>query len=163
MRRIATVFASLAVAGCAAFTGGGGGIQDSAWASARVNPDTLMRIVVTQLEHHGYAVQPLGPRSVMTVPRPVPVHLQDSSAPQQAPRQWVVRVNVDQVPFMGNSRVEVSGFLLPQQGSGATTAAGANTQTLDRATVVTSENRRMFAEVETVSRWIADAAKRHGK
>lgn len=160
MRRIATVFASLAIAGCAAFSGGGGGVQESAWASARVNPDTLMRLAVTQLEHHGYTVQALGPRSVMTIPRPVPVHMQDAAAPQQAPRQWVVRVNVDQVPFMGNSRVEVAGFLLPQTGGTSTQAGGA---TLNEATVVTSRNRRMFAEVETVSRWIADAAKRHGK
>ena len=159
MRRIAIVFAVMAMAGCAAFTGRGGGIQDSAWATARLDPDTLMRIAVTQLEHHGYTVQRLGDRSVMTVPRAVPEYLQNASASSTPAQQWVVRVNVDKVPFMGNSRVSVTGFLLPS--GGTATAAGGTTATLERATTVTSENERLFAQVETVARWIGDAAKRH--
>lgn len=159
MRRIAIVFTSLALAGCAAFSGGGGGIQESAWASARLNPDTLMRLAVTQLEHHGYSVQRLGNRSAMTVPRPVPAYLRDTSAASTPAQQWVVRVNVDQVPFMGNSRVEVTGFLLPSADAPAAGADGS--AVLARATTVTSQNRRMFGEVETVARWISDAAKRH--
>src|SRR5687768_18570405 len=80
MRRIAVVFATLAIAGCATFGGRGSEIQDAAWATARVNPDTLLRIAVTQLEHHGYSVQKLGERSVMTVPRTVPNYLRDAGA-----------------------------------------------------------------------------------
>ncbi len=161
MRRFAVVFAALALAGCATLGGRGGEIQDAAWATARLNPDTLLRIAVTQLEHHGFSVQPLGERSVMTVPRTVPNYLRDASGAAAPAEQWVVRVNVDQVPFMGNSRVAVSAFVLP---TGGTAAAGAaNAAVLERATPVTSENERMFREVETVARWISDAAKRHGK
>ena len=161
MRRFAVVLATLAIAGCATFGGRGGEIQDAAWATARLNPDTLMRIAVTQLEHHGYTVQRLGERSVMTVPRTVPNYLRDASAPAAPAEQWVIRVNVDQVPFMGNSRVAVSAFLLPSGGA-ATTAGTSGAAALERATPVTSENERMFAQVETVARWISDAAKRHG-
>ena len=159
MRRIATVFATLAIAGCATFGGRGSEIQDAAWATARVNPDTLLRIAVTQLEHHGYTVQKLGERSIMTVPRTVPNYLRDAAAATPPAEQWVVRVNVDQVPFMGNSRVAVSAFVLPKAGSGTATAA--NAAVLERATPVTSENERMFSEVETVARWISDAAKQY--
>ena len=159
MRRISVVFAALAIAGCATFGGRGGEIQDAAWATARVNPDTLMRIAVTQLEHHGYTVQRLGERSVMTVPRTVPNYLRDASTAAPPSEQWVIRVNIDQVPFMGNSRVAVSAFVLPPGGSAGATAA--NAAVLERATPVTSENDRMFREVETVARWISDAAKRH--
>lgn len=158
MRRIAIVFATLAIAGCATFGGRGSEIQDAAWTTARINPDTLMRIAVTQLEHHGYTVQRLGEGSVMTVPRTVPNYLRDASAPASPAQQWVIRVNIDKVPFMGNSRVAVSAFLLPS--GGAASGGAGNAAVLERATPVTSENQRMFAEVETVARWISDAAKR---
>lgn len=157
MRRIALVFATLAIAGCATFGGRGSEIQESAQATARINPDTLLRIAVTQLEHHGYTVQKLGGGSVMTIPRTVPNYLRSASAAPAPAEQWVIRVTVDRVPFMGTSRVAVAGFVLPSGGA----ASGGNAATLERATVVTSENERLFAEVETVARWISDAAKRH--
>lgn len=159
MRRIPLVLAILALAGCATFGGRGSEIQESAQATARIHPDTLLRIAVTQLEHHGYTVQKLGEGSVMTIPRTVPNYLRDASAGAAPSEQWVLRVTVDKVPFMGNSRVAVAGFVLPSGGA----ASGGNAPSLERATVVTSENERMFAEVETVARWISDAAKRHGK
>ena len=161
MRRFAVVFAALAVAGCATFGGRGSEIQDAAWATARLNPDTLLRIAVTQLEHHGYSVQPLGDRTVMTVPRTVPNYLRDAAAATPPAEQWVLRVSVDQVPFMGNSRVAVAAFVLPKGGAAA--ASASNAAVLERATPVTSENDRMFSEVETVARWISDAAKRYKK
>ena len=161
MRRFAVVFAALAIAGCATLGGRGGEIQDAAWATARLNPDTLLRIAVTQLQHHGYAVQPLGERTVMTVPRTVPNYLRDAAAATPPAEQWVIRVSVDQVPFMGNSRVAVSAFVLPT--GGASAASAGNAAVLERATPVTSENDRMFSEVETVARWISDAAKRYRK
>lgn len=159
MRRIAVVFTALTIAGCATFGGRGSEIQDAAWATARINPDTLLRIATTQLEHHGYTVQKLGERSLMTVPRTVPNYLRNAGAATAPAEQWVVRVNVDQVPFMGNARVAVSAFVLPK--AGTTTASVGNPAALERATPVTSENERMFSEVETVARWISDAAKRY--
>ena len=155
MRRVVGVCALLAVAGCATLQGGS---ENSAWATVRVTPDSLLRIAQTQLEHHGFEVRQLGDNALITVPRTVPDYLIEVSRERPRPQQWFVRVNVDRLMLSGASRVEVIGYLMPD-GQAQNVAAGSR----QHAVPITAEDRRLFNEVRTVAGWIADAGKRAKK
>ena len=67
---VVALLLSLPLGGCArAF---GGGRSEDAVQNVPTSVDSTLRIAATQLQHHGYTVQPLGERSVVTAPRPIP-------------------------------------------------------------------------------------------
>jgi hypothetical protein len=151
---VVALLLSLPLGGCARVFGGGGGGGDAVQ-SVPVSVDSTLRIAATQLQHHGYTVQPLGQNGLMTTPRPVPDWLTGKDEKMKG-RTWFVQVNAQSHYLARGSRVEVIGFLIPESASRMNTG---NVATVQNAVQVTEENP-LFQEVRTIAGWIADAARR---
>jgi hypothetical protein len=149
---VVALLLSLPLGGCARVFGGGGG---DAAQSVPVSVDSTLRIAATQLQHHGYTVQPLGQNSLMTTPRPIPDWLAGKDEKMKG-RQWFVQVNAQSHYLARGSRLEVIGFLIPESASRMNTS---NVATVQNAVQVTEENP-LYQEVKTIAGWIADAARR---
>ena len=153
MRRIAAACAVLALAGCASFGFSG---QDTITSMVRVNADTALRIAATQLQHHGYTVNEIGNRTIITQPRAVPEYLRElSTKPSDPPQQLIFQVRTEQAGFMRGTRIRVAGYLVPRSQAATRTAPDKQ-----RAVPITEDNPRLFREVQTVAGWISDAANR---
>lgn len=150
---VVALLLALPLGGCARMFGGGPG--GDAVQSVPVTVDSTLRIAATQLQHHGYTVQPLGATSLMTVPRPIPEWLAGKDAKMKG-RTWFVQVNASAHYLARGSRVEVIGFLVPESASRMNTS---NVATVQNAVQVTDENP-LFQEVRTIATWIGDAARR---
>ena len=154
MRPLVVAFLlSLPLGGCARVFGGGSG--GDAVQSVPVSVDSTLRIAATQLQHHGYTVQPLGQNSIMTTPRPIPDWLAGKDEKMKG-RTWFVQVNAESHYLARGSRLVVIGFLVPESASRMNTS---NVATVQNAVQVTEENP-LFQEVRTIAGWIADAARR---
>ena len=151
---VVALLLSLPLGGCARVFGGSGG--SDAVQSVPVTVDSTLRIAATQLQHHGYTVQPLGQTSLMTTPRPIPDWLVGKDAKMKG-RTWFVQVNAQAHYLARGSRLEVIGFLVPESASRMNTG---NVATVQNAVQVTEENP-LFQEVRTIAGWIADAARRN--
>lgn len=149
---VVALLLALPLGGCARVFGGGSG---DAVQSVPVTVDSTLRIAATQLQHHGYTVQPLGQNSLMTVPRPIPDWLVGKDQKMKG-RTWFVQVNASAHYLARGSRVEVIGFLVPESASRMNTS---NVATVQNAVQVTDENP-LFQEVRTIASWIGDAARR---
>jgi hypothetical protein len=167
MRRLGVLCAFL-LAACAGM-GGGGGVSENVTLNVPGAPDSVLRLAVTQLQHHGYTVTQAGDGMIITLPKPVPNYLIETSNPApakgrgqqsaaQASQQWVLRVQTEKIFLASGTRLRVAGFIVPQ--AVRLTSGNAVQQT---AIPITSENRRLFREVEVVAQWISDAATRRPK
>ena len=168
MRRLGVLCATL-LAACAGMGGGGG---ESVSVNVPGTPDSVLRIAATQLQHHGYTVTQAGDGMLVTLPRAVPNYLIETSNPApgkgraqqqaaqaaQAPQQWVLRVQTERIFLASGTRLRVAGFIVPP--TVRLTSGNAVQQT---AIPITSENARLFREVQVVAQWIADAAARRPK
>jgi hypothetical protein len=132
-----------------------GGSTTDAVQSVPITADSTLRIAATQLQHHGYSVTPVGARTLMTVPRPVPAWLGEQDGSMKA-RQWFVQVSVEPHYLARGTRLEVVGYLVPES---ATRPASGTTPNVQNAIPVTSEHR-LYQEVRTIASWIGDAARR---
>jgi hypothetical protein len=152
--------ATLLVAGCATFGWSG---RDTLSTTVGVPADTALRIASTQLAHHGYAVSDLGDGSVITTPRRVPQYLIPLSTSREeqaefAKQQMILSVRVVPAPYFAGSRIDVTGYLLPQGAKGATN------QVMEEATLITEENNpTLYREVRAAAGWISDALRRSEK
>jgi hypothetical protein len=162
-RVLATALAAAAViaagGGCARAGTGGGGGESSYQAVVSLRPDSTLRIARTQLEHHNYKVSDAGANGIVTLPAPIPAHLQDKSGATKG-RYWVLRVSADPQSLGSGTKLTVTGYVLPPN---AARAAGAAAPPPAEAVVVTSANRALFGEVQAVGRWIQDEAWRNRK
>jgi hypothetical protein len=150
--RSVTLTCAVALAACTTFLGGGG--RQSVEFNAPVLPDTALRIAITQLQLLGFQVGLDEHGIVVTHARPVPG---DAAGPGGAVRLWLVRVEAEQIAATADSRVRVTGYLLPE--SEHLPAPGDTVPT----TPITADNRRLFAELESIGRQIRDAARRHAR
>ena len=151
---VVALLLALPLGGCARLFGGGGG-NGEAVQSVPVNVDSTLRIAATQLQHHGYTVQPLGQNSLMTTPRPIPDWLAGKDEKMKG-RTWFVQVNAQSHYLARGSRLEVIGFLVPESASRMNTS---NVATVQNAIQVTDDNP-LYQEVRTIATWISDAARR---
>lgn len=150
---VVALLLSLPLGGCARLFGGGGSRE--AVQSVPVSVDSALRIAATQLQHHGYTVQPLGQNSLMTTPRPIPDWLTGRDEKMKG-RTWFVQVNAESHFLARGSRLEVIGFLVPESASRMNTS---NVASVQNAIQVTDENP-LYQEVRTIATWIGDAARR---
>lgn len=118
-------------------------------------PDTILRIAMTQLEHHGFGVAQLSDNQVITTPMPVPDYIRQASD-GSAPQQYVIRVSTEPARFLAGSRLVVEGFLLPPEAM----VAQANQVHQNMIPVTGATHPRLFDQVETVAGWIVDASRR---
>lgn len=163
MLSAAAMLAAMVVgSGCArtgATAGGRGGGETSYQAVVSLRPDSTLRIARTQLEHHNYKVSDAGPNAIVTLPALIPVHLQDKSGANKG-RYWVLRVAVDPQSLGSNSRLTVTGYVLPPA---AARAAGTAAPAPAAAIPVTSADRALFGEIRAAGKWIQDEAWRNRK
>lgn len=110
----------------------------------------VLQIATTQLMHHGYKVTKGGDNVVVTQPRPIPAHLQDTVGAGKG-KLWMVHVSTSRATFTGGSRVRVLGYIVPK--------AGAQQQ----AVPVTTKNAKLYREVVAITGWISDEASRKKK
>ncbi len=110
-------------------------------------PAEVLQIATTQLTHHAFKVTKGGDNAVVTQPRPIPAHLQDTSGAGKG-KLWMVHVTAARATFTGGSRVRVLGYIVPTQGG------------QQRATPITTRNAKLYREVVTITGWIVDEAKR---
>jgi hypothetical protein len=163
--RAPTALAVLTLSACSLFRGGntntGRSSNEEVVLAIPVTADTALRLAVTQLELHNYRVNPAGPGLVVTSPRPVPdylIEVSNEKKPARARQQWILRVQAEPQRFISGSRVMVNGYILPP--TSVITAGNGISQS---AIPVTSENVRLFREVQVVGEWISAAAKRHAR
>jgi hypothetical protein len=150
---VVALLVSLPLGGCArAF---GGGSNGDAVQNVRLSADSTLRIASTQLTHHGYTVQPVGQRSLVTTPRAIPDWL-GGKDPKMKGRLWFVQVNVEPQFLARGTKLAVVGFLVPESSQAANRT---NAATAQNAIVVTSDNP-LHQEVRTIASWIADATRR---
>jgi hypothetical protein len=123
--------------------------------NVRLSADSTLRIARTQLQLHGFTVTAAGENALVTTPRPLRPDLQGSS-PSLRNRQWMLRVETSRRALVGGSSLRVIGYLLPTQ-AGDARSTGPTSQP---ATVITSDQPALFAEVRAVAGWIEDAAGR---
>ena len=150
---VVALLLSLPLGGCARMLGGGG--SGDAVQSVPVSVDSTLRIAATQLQHHGYTVQPLGQSSLITAPRPVPDWLGGKDEKMKG-RQWFVQVNARSHYLARGTQLEVVGFMVPESSGQMNTSGVA---TVQNAVQVKSENP-LFQEVRTIATWIGDEARR---
>lgn len=143
---------TLSAGGCARFLGGGRG---DAAQSVPIAVDSTLRVAATQLQHHGYVVTPVGERSIVTAPRAVPDWLGGQDASMKG-RHWFVQVNVAPHYMSRGTRLEVVGFLLPNDAS----RTGTNTTPVVQNAIQVTEEHKLYQEVRTIAGWIGDAARR---
>lgn len=147
--RLAIMACGLLLSACATLGGGG---RESVEFTVPVSPDTALRIAATQLELHGYEMALTERGTLVTRPRDVPQEVR-AEAVQQRARRWIVRVEASPLAFTGDTRVRVAGYLLPQP---EPSVSGDTIATIP----VTADDRELFQELESIGRWIADAARR---
>lgn len=119
-----------------------------------LRPDATLRVARTQLEHHDYQVGDAGPNALVTLPTPIPPHLQDDKGHLKG-RYWMLHVGAQPQRFTSGTRLRVVGYVLP-----ASTPDGRETR--QEATPVTADQRALFSEVRAAGRWIEDGANRAG-
>jgi hypothetical protein len=140
--------AAAIVTACAVYRGPE---QDNLAFTAPMPVDSALRIAATQLQLHGYTVTRQSSNTVVTMPRVIPSELR--TPPRDRPAtMWVLRVEVS-TSLANEARFRVSGFVVPE---GRPTSGQTSTQTLP----VTAADKQLFGEVESVMRWIRDAARR---
>lgn len=149
---VALLFA-LPLGGCAGMFGRGS--DTDAVQSVPVGVDSTLRIAATQLQHHGYTVQPVGQNSVVTTPRAVPEWLVGKDAKMQG-RQWFVQVTAESHFLARGTELRVVGFMVPPT---ATRPNPGTTPQAQNAIQVTDENP-LYQEVRTIAGWIGDEARR---
>ena len=132
-----------------------GGRQNDAVQSVPVSVDSTLRIAATQLQHHGYTVTPVGDNSLVTAPRDVPGWLGDKEGNMKG-RQWFVRVDAEPHFLARGTRLEVTGYLVPE---GAARTGTNTTPVIQNAITVTSQHQ-LYQEVRAIATWIGDAARR---
>ena len=147
--RLSIAASSVLLAACATLAGGG---RDSVEFTVPVTTDEALRIGVAQLQLHGYQIGTNERNMLVTIPRAVPEGARGGAA-GAADRQWIVRVEASPVEFTGDTRIRVTGYLIPP----GAPAAVADTAV---ATPVTADDRELFGELQSVGRWIVDAARR---
>lgn len=133
----------------------GGGAPTDAIQNVSTSVDSTLRIAATQLKHHGYSVQPVGDRSLVTMPRPIPEWLGGKDAKMKG-RQWFVQVNSESHFLARGSRLEVIGYLVPES---STLANNTSAPTAQNAVLVKPTDA-LYQEVRTIATWIGDAARR---
>ena len=150
---VVAVLLTLSASGCATVFGGGG--STDVVQSVSISADSLLRVATTQLQHHGFVVTPVGDRSVFTTPRPVPTWLVEKDATMKD-RQWVVEVHAAPHFLARGTRLEVTGYMLPES---STRPAAGSAPNVQNAIEITSKHA-LYPEVRAVAGWIADAARR---
>jgi hypothetical protein len=153
--RLLLVVGTLAALGAAACSGRRGPSESQYETTVRTPPDSTLRIARTQLQLHAFEVTPAGENALVTAPRPVPTHLQSGESSLKG-RHWMLRVEAERRALAGGSRMRVLGYLLPPP----STNPRATGPTSKQATVITSDQPQLFAEVRAAGRWIEDAAGR---
>lgn len=149
--RVLVLVAALVTA--AACAGSRGPAETQYQSNVRLSPDSTLRVARTQLELHDFTVTAAGADALVTTPRPVGAHVQGSASALSG-RHWMLRVETERRALAGGTRLRVTGFLLPP----ASSDPRASGPTSQPATVITSDQGALFAEVRTAARWIEDAA-----
>ena len=153
MRPLVVAFVlAISLGGCSRLFGGS---TTDATQSVPTTVDSTLRIAATQLQHHGYAITPVGERTLMTTPRPVPSWLGEQDGTMKG-RHWFVQVSAEPHYLARGTRLEVVGYLLPES---ATRPTSSRTPSVQNAIPITSEHR-LYQEVRTIASWIGDAARR---
>ena len=151
---VAALLLSLPLGGCAGMFGSGGGTGETVQ-NVPVSVDSTLRIAATQLQHHGYSVQPVGQSSLVTIPRPVPDWL-GGKDPKMKGRQWFVQVSAESHFLARGTEMQVVGFLVPE---GSTVPNTGTTATAQNAIQVTDKHP-LYEEVRAIATWIGDEARR---
>ena len=153
MRSVGVLFLALVTA-CA--TSPFGGEQREVATNVSLPPDTILRIAMTQLRHHGYDVVRISDSDLITTPQIVPEYVRQVSDGRSQPEQWVIRVSATPMRMLAGSRLRVDAFLVPPEAMQVT-----DNQVQQNMVPVTSlSHPRLFDEVETVAGWIRDAVAR---
>lgn len=144
MRVLAATLAILITTACLRGSKGSSGTtEDTVGRTER----EVLAIASTQLRHHGFAVTLAGDNVVVTQPRLIPAHLQDSVSATKG-KMWLLHVTADRASFAGGTRVRVVGYIVPAHGGQA------------RAVPVTASNPKLYREVVAATGWIVDEARR---
>lgn len=144
MRVLAVTLAMLSTTACLrGSTGPSGATEETVGRSQK----EVLEIAATQLRHHGFTVTLAGDNVVVTQPRTIPAHLQDSVTAKKG-KMWLLHVTTDRASFSSGTRVRVVGYIVPTQGGQA------------RAIPVTPANPKLYREVVAATGWIVDEARR---
>jgi hypothetical protein len=149
---VVALLLAASASGCARLLGGS---ERDVVQSVPVSVDSTLRIAATQLRHHGYTVTPVGDNSLVTTPRAVPDWLGDKEGKMKG-RQWFVQVNAEPHFLARGTRIEVVGYLMPED---APRAGTSTTPSVQNAITVTSQHQ-LYQEVRAIATWIGDAARR---
>jgi hypothetical protein len=134
-----------------------GSNSDNVTMSLGAAADSVLRVATTQLELHGYEVDRLDDRVIVTRPRAMPTYLIEVSTArnERAGNEWMVQISAEPLELLGGSRVIVSGYVLPR-----VRPVSAGNSASERAIPITADNPQLFREIEVIAGWIESAVAR---
>jgi hypothetical protein len=158
MRR-AALLAAFALSGCIIFRGQS---SESTDFFTTLSPDSALRVAATQLEQAGFQIGARADNTIMTRTRALDQEVNVATLKKPA-RHWMLRVDAMPDTLTRRTRVVVQGYAVPELPAGS--AAGTTTTIPPDLEVapITTNNRRLFKEIETVTNSIRNASNQKAK